>query len=134
MSGKKYNPLVSNLAQVKALGASGSGTKVWLAQRFTAIALIPLCLWVVYNLMKISQFGLVEVASFFANKINVVLLSLFIYFALYHSMLGVKEIIEDYIHCTKMKFFLIVVLRLFTVLTGAVAIFGAVYISFLIKI
>jgi succinate dehydrogenase / fumarate reductase membrane anchor subunit len=128
MSGKKYDPLVSNLAAVKGLGAAGSGTGVWLAQRFTALALIPLSVWFVVTLVKLFiQDNQVEIMS---CRMNVVLLMLFIYFGLHHSMIGMKEIIEDYIHCTKLKFTLIIFLKLFTILTGVMAIVAVIFFNF----
>ena len=126
MTNKKNDYLRSDLSKAKGLGAAGNGTKTWWYQRLTSIALLPLIAWFVINVIRVSRDGYQEAALLIGSPINSVLLMILIVIGIYHSTLGMKEIIEDYIHCEKMKFILLLMLRFvsyFTMIFGVVAVF-----------
>ena len=79
-------------------GASGSGSKTFMAQRLTAIALIPLAIWFVVSLM-VAMTGPGEAAAVWLGRpINAGLLAALILVALRHATIGVQVILEDYVH------------------------------------
>jgi len=47
--------LSTPLAKARGLGSAKSGTHHWIAQRLTAIALIPLSLWFVLSLVCMAD-------------------------------------------------------------------------------
>lgn len=107
----------SNLAKVRGLGASGSGTSTWWMQRVTSIALIPLVVWYVVMVIKIATSE--NLAGIIDSPFNVVMLMLFTLVALYHSTLGMIEVVEDYVHCKAGKFILLLILKFLSIFTAA---------------
>lgn len=118
----------SPLSKAKGLGVSKTGTMSWWAQRVSAVALIPLVIWFAYFMIKATEYRDLEIiTSLFTSPFSTLLLSLFIGTGLYHGNLGMKEIIEDYVHCHIIKISLILFLQFFsfvTALSGICAIFA----------
>lgn len=125
----------TNLAKVKALGSAKSGTHHWWMQRLTAILLMPLMVWFSILAIKIVTSTNLELFDLFASPYNSMGIILFIITSLYHAFLGIKVVIEDYIHCPKMKLIMVIMLHitcwisgiagLLAVLIYNVTIFGA---------
>jgi succinate dehydrogenase / fumarate reductase membrane anchor subunit len=114
------------LGKVKGLGSAKSGSHHWWMQRVTAIALIPLVIWFVLNVIKAStsSHNLIDILS---SPFNAVGMILFITVALYHGTLGFKVIIEDYVHCGCGKNFLIIASNFFTVVTVVATVLAVIY-------
>jgi len=94
-------------------------------QRISAIALIPLILWLVLSLVQIAQDPQSYLPVFFAYPLNAVMGILLIIASMYHGSLGMRVIIEDYIsNKTKMHFYIMLVhfISITTAVAGVVAI------------
>ena len=96
------------LARAQGLGSAKSGVTHFWRQRTTAIVLIPLTLWFVWSVARYTGAEHYEVKHFFANPLNAALMLIFVLAGLYHMMLGVQVIIEDYIHREGTKLALLV--------------------------
>ena len=57
--------LRSDLGRVRGLGTAKEGTSHWWAQRLTAVALVPLTFWFVYNCILFSKIEYNELVLFF---------------------------------------------------------------------
>ena len=126
MTHNKIDYLRSNLSKAKGLGAARNGTKTWWSQRLSSIALLPIITWFVFIVVKMSKASYQEMAQIIGSPFNSVMLMTMIFVAIYHSTLGMKEIIEDYVHCEKIKVVLIILLKFvsyFTMVFGLVAAF-----------
>ncbi|MBT8131161.1 MAG: succinate dehydrogenase, hydrophobic membrane anchor protein [Gammaproteobacteria bacterium] len=91
----------SALGTVRGLGSAKEGVGHWWAQRISAIALIPLGLWLLVSMASMTGAGRTDFLSmtdWIASPFNAVLLILFIGTVSYHSALGVQVVIEDYVH------------------------------------
>lgn len=89
------------LSRVLGLGSAKEGTSHWWAQRLSAIALLPLGLWLLLSLALLVGSGhtdYLSVIDWIGRPINTVLLALFVATVCYHSALGVQVVIEDYVH------------------------------------
>ena len=75
-----------------------SGSGHWIVQRVTAVALIPLGLWLVYVLMTREDFSRQAWRDFLALPWHAALAALALLSMLWHSYLGIEVIIEDYVH------------------------------------
>jgi len=93
----KTDSLRSPLGRVRGLGSAKEGTHHWLAQRVTAIALVPLTVWVVYTVLGLSDAGYAEFVDWLQSPINATLLILLVLVAFHHAQLGLQVVIEDYV-------------------------------------
>jgi succinate dehydrogenase / fumarate reductase membrane anchor subunit len=90
--------LQSPLGKALGHGSAKTGTDHWLAQRSTAIGLIPLGLWFIFSLLSLQHGSYELVVAWVAEPLNAILLILLVIAVVYHSMLGLQVIIEDYVH------------------------------------
>ena len=72
--------------------------KHWMILRLTALASIPLCVWLVLNIVGLIGAPYEVFIAWLQYPLNAALMILFILVTFYHAMLGVHEILEDYVH------------------------------------
>ncbi len=110
------------LSRVSGLGSAKQGTHHWIAQRLTAIALVPLLLWFVYSLICVSGASYTEAVAWVRSPLTTVMLILLVIAMFYHGTLGIQVIIEDYVHqkCTKIGALVALKLVMFALGTAAV--------------
>jgi succinate dehydrogenase / fumarate reductase membrane anchor subunit len=79
------------------LGSAKGGTVHFIAQRVTAVALVPLTVWFAIALVTTVQAGYDSARAFVADPVNAVLLILLATAAVHHMQLGLQVVIEDYV-------------------------------------
>ena len=82
----------------KGYGASGTGSRIWRAQRLTALALIPLAIWFLVALLVNMTGKGADPAAWLGAPINAVLIAAFVILALRHATIGLIVVLEDYVH------------------------------------
>lgn len=107
------------LGRVRGHGSAKSGTQHFWYQRLTAMALVPLTLWFVCSVVRYTGAPYDQVIAFLSDPLSAVAMSMFILVGLLHMLLGVKVVIEDYIHRESTKIALLVLVH-FAVLAVAV--------------
>lgn len=95
MSGPNHS-MRTPLARVRGLGAARHGTGHFIAQRITAIALIPLLLWFVWAIAAHAGADYSAAVRFLSHPLNAGLMLLFMLTGIYHFMIGLQVVIEDY--------------------------------------
>jgi succinate dehydrogenase / fumarate reductase membrane anchor subunit len=90
--------LQSPLGKVRGLGSAGTGVHHWWVQRLTALALVPLAVWLLVSLLALPAFDFVTLVSWIGGTWTASLLTLFVLTASWHSSLGMQVILEDYVH------------------------------------
>jgi succinate dehydrogenase / fumarate reductase membrane anchor subunit len=110
---------------MKIAPSTKTGSKSWLMQRISAIALIPLVIWLVLSVVQIIQDPVSYMPIFFAYPLNAFMSILFVAFSLYHGSLGIKEVIEDYVQSKIKKHFYIMLIHFLSIVT-AVAVIVAI--------
>jgi len=73
------------------------GTATFIAQRASAVILLPLTLWFLAGAIAHAGASYEEVRAWLAAPINAALMGLFILTGAFHMRIGVNEIIDDYI-------------------------------------
>jgi succinate dehydrogenase / fumarate reductase membrane anchor subunit len=106
--------------KIKIAPATKTGSHHWMVQRISAIALIPLIIWLVFSFVQIVSDPQGYLPVFFAYPVNAVMGILLISASLYHGSLGMRVIIEDYIS-NKFKMHLAIMFINFTSIATAVA-------------
>jgi succinate dehydrogenase / fumarate reductase membrane anchor subunit len=86
------------LAKARGLGSAKEGVHHWYAQRASAVLLIFLVGWLIYAIIKLSGADHSEASAFIANPTNAAFLVVLIVASLYHAVLGLQVVIEDYVH------------------------------------
>jgi succinate dehydrogenase / fumarate reductase membrane anchor subunit len=86
------------LSEARGLGSAREGVHHWWTQRLTALALIPLSLWLVAAFISILGADYATTVEWVRTPIVAVLLLLFIAAAFYHAQLGMQVVLEDYVH------------------------------------
>lgn len=90
--------LQTPLGRARGLGSAKSGVEHFWHQRVTAVALLPLTLWFVWSVARYAGAPYAEILEFLHNPFNAAAMLLFVLAGLYHMVLGVQVVIEDYIH------------------------------------
>jgi len=108
------------LSRVRGLGSAKKGTEHFWMQRVTALANIPLTLFLVGALVVHAGADYAPMTAFLGNPVVGVIMLLLIVSATHHMRLGLQVVIEDYIHGEASKY-LAVIANQFFALTIAVA-------------
>lgn len=108
------------LARVRGLGSAKKGTEHFFMQRVTALANIPLTLFLVGALVVHAGADYTTMTAFLGNPLVGVVMLLLIVSACYHMKLGLQVVIEDYVHGEATKLLAIIANQFFA-LTIAVA-------------
>lgn len=91
------------LSVVLGRGAAGEGVSHWWAQRVSALALVPLTVWLLLALIRLPLTDYAAVTIWIASGWNPLLLVLVMLAVFWHSRLGVQVVIEDYVHTHALK-------------------------------
>ena len=89
--------LMTPLNRVLGLGNAKGAAEHWWLQRMTAVALLPLGLWLAYGLLTLGGFDYASVVAWVREPVTSILLILLVVAVGYHSALGVQVVIEDYV-------------------------------------
>jgi len=121
--------LRSPLGRVLGAGSAKEGVHHWWTQRLTSIALVPLTIWFLVSLLTLPSFEHVTVISWIAQSWTALLLILFILVATWHSQLGVRVVIEDYVHGGA-KTLTLVLITFIHALVAAAGVFAVLKVAF----
>jgi succinate dehydrogenase / fumarate reductase, membrane anchor subunit len=108
-----------------------SAKKHWLVLRLTAVAAIPLCIWLVLNIVGLIGAPYEVFIAWVQNPVNAVLLIVTIVVSFYHAMLGVHEILEDYVHAPGLLKASMTAKAVAFIAVGAVCIYSIIKIAFI---
>ena len=86
------------LATARGLGSAKEGVHHWYAQRASALSLIVLVGWLIYAMVSLANADHAVASAFIGQPLNAAFLILLIVTMLYHAMLGLQVVIEDYVH------------------------------------
>lgn len=103
--------LRSDLGRVRGLGSAKEGVQHWWMQRVTAIALIPLSLWFVACVVFLLDVDRATAIQWLGSPVTLGLMSLFLVALVYHAVLGLQVVIEDYIHSHATKIALVLLIQ-----------------------
>ncbi len=110
------------LANARNHGAAGDGVGHWWAQRFSAILLALLTVWVLAALRTIVGAEHAEVVAWMARPFNAGMAILFVVTSIYHAKLGLQVVIEDYVHHRFFELGLLVLVKILALLGGVLAV------------
>jgi len=102
----------TEIGRVRGLGSSHSGAHHWLVIRYTAIGSLLLTLWLGASLLMLPAFDYASVHEWIVKPVPATALALLIIVNIWHAQLGLRVVIEDYVHESGTKFASLVALNL----------------------
>jgi succinate dehydrogenase / fumarate reductase, membrane anchor subunit len=121
--------LRSPLGRVLGLGAARDGVYHWWVQRLTSVALVPLSIWFVVSLLALPAHDHAAVVAWMGQSWSALLLVLFVVVAAWHSQLGVRVVVEDYVHGAGAKTLTLVVVTFAHVVLGAAGVLAVLKVA-----
>jgi succinate dehydrogenase / fumarate reductase membrane anchor subunit len=112
------------LGRVLGHGAAKSGVHHWWMQRVSAVALLPLTVWLLCSLIRLPLASQAAVALWIGMGWHPVWLVLTLLAAAWHSALGVQVVIEDYVHGKLGKPLLLLAANFFHVVVAAAGVYA----------
>jgi succinate dehydrogenase / fumarate reductase membrane anchor subunit len=122
--------LRSPLGAVSGLGSAKGGAHHWWMQRLTSIALVPLTVWLTVSILSLPSLDHVTVVSWMAQSWTSLLLILLVLVATYHSQLGARVVVEDYVHHSGMRTLTLVTLTFAHTLLAVAGVFAILKVAF----
>lgn len=130
MTAHNNDSLRSPLGRARGLGSAKDGTHHWIVQRVTAVALIPLVIFLLTQLPHIVMTDRASVIAWLQDPVIGIALALFIVTAFYHAMLGLQVVIEDYIHTPVLKYGALLLNQISFFFLGMAGLYAAIRLTF----
>ncbi|MCH1515505.1 MAG: succinate dehydrogenase, hydrophobic membrane anchor protein [Alphaproteobacteria bacterium] len=118
----KSRSMQTPLAAARGLGSAKSGLHHWWNQRMTAVAMVPLVIWMVSLSILMTGAGYEDALFLVSHPANATVLILFVAVGFWHAMLGLQVILEDYVAAEGLRLILITLIRMFAVALAALSI------------
>lgn len=118
------------LKHARGLGSAKDGVHHWLVQRLTAIALIPLFVWLIVSLIAMVGADHEMVRQWMSNPLVTVLLTVFVITLFYHSELGVQVVVEDYVSAKGLRIAVLVFSRFVHFFLAAAGVIAVLRVAF----
>jgi len=118
------------LSKVKGMGSAKEGTHHFWVQRLTALALIPLVLWLCFSIASLPGTDHLVIHEWVGKPFNAVLLVLLIAAGFYHAKLGLQMVFEDYISGHAGRTTAIILSTFLCILLGCMGVFSVLKIAF----
>ena len=121
--------LRSPLGRARGLGSARAGSAHWWAQRVTAVALVPLTLWFICAVIRLTGASRGDVVEWLSSPLAMALMLALIVATFHHLQLGLQVVIEDYIHKDSSKLTMILLMKGVTVLLALTCIIAVLKIG-----
>ncbi len=118
------------LGKVRGLGSAKSGTDHFWQQRLTAIANIPLVIFLVCFCVSMVGADHVEMIDAVSNPLVALMLIFTIISVTWHMRLGMQVVIEDYVHGEGSKVLCLLGNTFFSLAVALTGLFAVLKISF----
>lgn len=118
------------LARVRGLGSAKEGADHFWRQRLTAVANIPLTLFLVFTVIKLAGSSHAEAVQWLGSPLVALALTAGVLSAVIHMRLGMQTIIEDYVHGEGVKIVSLMLNTFFSIGVGLACIFAILKLSF----
>jgi succinate dehydrogenase / fumarate reductase membrane anchor subunit len=117
-------------SRAQGLGSAHHGAGTWIKERVSSIILVPLTLWGLWSAALLSGSGFRGAVDWMQVPLNAVLLLLTVGVSLYHMQLGMRVIVEDYIHKPFSKAGLLIINFVVCLALGVAAAFSILKVAF----
>ena len=112
------------LGRVRGLGSAKSGTEHFWVQRLTALANVPLAIFLLASVVALVGADYETVKAYLSMPVVSIVLLLLILSGAYHMRLGMQVIIEDYVSSEGLRLLSIIGNNFFSALVGLACIYA----------
>jgi succinate dehydrogenase / fumarate reductase membrane anchor subunit len=110
--------MATPLGKVRGLGSARRGTETFWLQRITALANVPLVIFLIVSIASHVGADYTTVRAYLAQPLVALAMLALVISASMHMRIGLKEIIEDYVHGEGLKIAALVLTTFFAVGVG----------------
>ncbi len=118
------------MGEVRGLGATRAGTGHFWWQRLTAVANVPLTLFIVFSIVFHIGTDYDAMADYLGSPLVTIGLLLFILSVVFHMGLGMNTIIEDYVQHEGLKILAKMASTFYCIVIGFASLFAVLKLSF----
>lgn len=118
-------------AKVRHLGSARSGTQHAWRMRVTSLALLPLSIAFVWIVLGLVGKDHAAARAALGQPFTAIVMLLFVPTAVYHMMLGMQTIIEDYVHGEHARTWSLMANMFFCAVVGLATIYAILRLSFM---
>lgn len=118
------------LSRVRGHGSAKSGTDHFWVQRLTAVANIPLAIFLIASVVALVGADYETVNAYLSMPIVSIMFLLLIGSGIYHMRLGMQVIIEDYVDGETTKLLVVIGNNFFSVLVGLACVYAVLKLGF----
>ncbi len=120
----------SPIGKVRGLGSARRGGVDWLAERLSSVALLLLGTWLLASLLFLPQLDQRTLLEWLHNPSGAVPMALFVIVAFWHSVDGLKQVVDDYVSGEVAKWVLNTFIFFLAVAGASLCLFALAKISF----
>ncbi|MEY3553497.1 MAG: hypothetical protein RL735_1845 [Pseudomonadota bacterium] len=124
------NSMRTTTRQVRHLGSAKSGTHHAWHMRLTSYALVPLTIAFVWIVLSLVGKDYNTVHDALGSPVIAIVMILFLLSSIYHMMLGMQTIIEDYVHGEASKTLALMANTFFSACIGLATVYAVLRLSF----
>jgi succinate dehydrogenase / fumarate reductase membrane anchor subunit len=117
------------LSRARGLGAAKHGAGEWVTSGMVVVALVPLCLWVAYGVLRLASLDYYGAVAWIGRPVNATLMVLTLALSFWHMHHGLRVVIEDYVHERLGKLSLLLINLIVSGLAGALAVFSVLKVA-----
>lgn len=118
------------LSQVKGHGSAKEGTGHFWVQRLTAIAMIPLVMWLCFSIASLPGMSQADIRTWLSSPFTAVMMIVLMLTGLYHAKLGLQVVIEDYVGDHGIRTIAIIAITLLCAFMAVLGVFSVMRIAF----
>ena len=119
----------TSIGRVRGLGSARGGAHHWLLERLSGLAALIVCSWLIVSFALLPDFAFATLRQWAAQPLQLVALVLLVLALFWHTRLGLRVLIEDYVHEGANKLACLVLLELFVWGGTAIGLFFIVKIA-----
>lgn len=113
------------LARARGRGSSGNGLHHWRSQRYSALLLLFLTIWILWLGVSLAGADYVSARAAMSTPFNAGMAIFLAAAMFYHLQLGLQVVIEDYVPHIVLEFALLLVVRLACLVAFLISVIAA---------
>ena len=121
--------MINFLKKIKTFGFGKNPTSHWFWQRITAVLMIVILCWLIFVFQNLLNNFQENFYIWIKNPLNLILFIILIILVMHHSLLGILNIFEDYIHSIKIKRISSIFVKFISLILISISVFSVWHIA-----